>query len=327
MDPLTRPTSQSRTVVRVHAALAVVSLAVLPVCSEVSAELASECERLPIPSDTVLWCDDFENTDLPSSGRVEDNYYDFSDAGGSLRRVSTEAKSGRFALEQHYRRAGAQSAGYFSRTFGKSPVSSQSHSDRRFREIYWRFYVKHPSSFAGFPSKLTRATVFAAKNRAQAMIAHVWLESDAQKAWLLDPASGTDKAGSLRSTRWNDFANLRWLGRRKGKAAIARGQWQCVEVHVALNDPARANGRFSLWVDGVLSARASDLNWLGDFQDFGINAVMIESYWNAGSPAVQSRYIDSLIIAEQRIGCHSDKRPARISALSVEGTRQLPNLQ
>ena len=327
MDQFTRRNPQSRAAARVYATLAVVSLAVLPVCSAVSAELASECERLPIPSDALLWCDDFENTDLPASGLVKDNYYDFSDAGGSLRRVSTEAKSGHFALEQHYRRAGAQSAGYFSRTFGKSSVSSQSHSDRHFREIYWRFYVKHPASFAGFPDKLTRASVFAAKNRAQAMIAHVWLESDAQKAWMLDPASGTDKAGSLRSTKWNDFANLRWLGQRGGKVAIARGKWQCVEVHVALNDPARTNGRFSLWIDGVLSAQASGLNWLGDFQAFGINTVMIESYWNAGTPAAQSRYIDSLIIAEQRIGCHSDKRPARISAISVEGTRQLPNLQ
>lgn len=298
---------------RTFRAVVSVTLLIFPAIAQ-----SSECETLRVPEDQLIWCDDFEDSDLPQSGLVADNYHDYTDDGGRLERVNFEAKNGEYSLRQAYRTAGEQSAGYFFRTFGRSPVSSQSHSSEDIREVYWRLYVMHPDDFIDFPDKLTRATVFASPNRAQAMIAHVWLEESQRQVWMLDPASGTDEAGILKSTQWNDFANIRYLGQQHSTTPVARGQWQCVEIRVALNSAGNEDGIFQMWIDDQLVAESQTLNWLGSYDDFGINAVSIESYWNSGSPTGQSRYIDSLVIAKQRIGCTNSKRPAKITQLTVQ---------
>ncbi|MDJ0757877.1 MAG: hypothetical protein QNJ19_00690 [Woeseiaceae bacterium] len=280
----------------------------------------SECDTLAVPANELIWCDDFEDSDLPPSGNIADNYHDYQDEGGRLQRVTTRAWSGDFSLRQEYTNAGVKSAGYFFRTFGRSPVSSLSHSDRDFRQIFWRMYVLHPDGFVDFPSKLSRATVFAAANRAQAMIGHVWINGNDRNYWLVDPASGTDESGNLRTTRWNDFPNLRWLGQAASTTPIRTGQWQCVEAMISLNTPGQSDGVFTMWIDDQLVATRENLNWLGSYDDYGINAVMFESYWGEGSPVVQERYLDSIVIAESRIGCSNSRatRPARIPYLTVQ---------
>ena len=50
-------------------------------------------------------------------------------------------------------------------------------------------------------------------------------------------------------------------------------------------------------------ARLSGLGWIGRFQDYGINAVYLENYWNDGAPQLESRDFDNFIISTQRIGC------------------------
>jgi hypothetical protein len=140
------------------------------------------------------------------------------------------------------------------------------------------------------------------------MIAHLWApDSPNQSYLLLDPASGTDAQGNLRTTVYNDFPNLRWLGAARGVTPLfdaARvGGWYCVEARVRLNDAGQANGAFEFWVNGGLEARAGSLNWLGGYSAYGLNAVFLENYWNAGSPAAQERYFDNFVVAPQRIGC------------------------
>ncbi len=158
--------------------------------------------------------------------------------------------------------------------------------------------------------KLSRATSFvSATSWAQAMIAHVWSGGSAA-TWdylVIDPASGTDTAGAVRTTTYNDFPNLRWLGGVRGTAPLfapaSRDRWHCVEAHARLNDAGAANGLFEIWVDGQLDARREGLNWVGTYAAYGINAVFVENYWNAGSPVVQERYLDNLVVSTTRIGC------------------------
>lgn len=77
-----------------------------------------------------------------------------------------------------------------------------------FDAIYWRVYVKHQPGWAGGgEAKLLRATSFTSERWTQAMIAHVWTSGE---ALALDPASGV-RGGSIVTTRYNDFANLRWF--------------------------------------------------------------------------------------------------------------------
>jgi hypothetical protein len=140
------------------------------------------------------------------------------------------------------------------------------------------------------------------------MFAHVWSGTGADRDHLvIDPASGTDAAGTLQTTQYNDFANMRWLGAARSGTAIFDvshvGRWYCIEARARLNDAGQSNGVFQLWIDGALEAERTGMNWVGNYAAYGINAVFFESYWNDGSPVAQERYFDNLVVSTQPIGC------------------------
>jgi hypothetical protein len=74
-------------------------------------------------------------------------------------------------------------------------------------------------------------------------------------------------------------------------------------MHVRLNDPGLANGIQEFWIDGQLEARRTGLNFVKSYQDYAINAIFLENYWNSGSPAAQQRYMDSFVVSTEKIGC------------------------
>jgi len=265
--------------------------------------MASECANISLPSGVVIWCDSFEDQELPSSGRVADNYFNYQDNTGGQRfgRSTNESFEGTYSF-RHAWQAGEINPGWMYRTFGRNPLQSQSHSQTDFREIYWRFYVKYPTGTTSFPEKVSRTIIYSSTNWAQAMIGHLWLVNHGSRYLRIDPASGTDVAGNLVSTMYND-PNLRWLGGVNSQIPIAVGVWQCHEAHIKLNSPGASDGVFELWLDGALAAGQSNLNWIGSYNAYGINSVMIESYWNGGAPQATERYIDNLVIATGRIGC------------------------
>lgn len=162
--------------------------------------------------------------------------------------------------------------GSFKITFGRNPVNSQSHSNTDFREVYWRQYLKMQDGWTGNPGKLSRATILAAPNWSQAMIAHIW--GGTSDYLVMDPASGINAAGKLATTAYNDFANLNWLGSRRGVTPIfsiaQSGTWYCVETHVKLNTPGSSDGVFEFWIDNNLEASRRDLNWVSTWQAYGI---------------------------------------------------------
>ena len=266
--------------------------------------LAHECQR---PGAGWLWCDDFESDRLAS-------YFERDDAGGRFARVAGVGAEGSSGMRAIYATSPQTSSGSLKLALGRTPQPYFRPADAgtaTYRELYWRLYVRYPAGWqGGGADKLSRATSFvSADSWAQAMIAHVWSGGDSG-SWdylYIDPASGTDSVGAIRTTTYNDFTNLRWLGSARGTAALfspaSIGRWHCVEAHARLNDAGAANGLFELWVDGQPDARREALNWVGSYSTYGINAVFIENYWNAGSPVVQERYLDNLVVSTQRIGC------------------------
>lgn len=258
------------------------------------------------PRPEWIWCDDFETDRL---GR----YFEYVSAGGVFARAAGVGRAGSFGMRAHWA-VGEVSAGALHLAFGRTPQAYFRPVDAGtadYREIYWRVYVRNQSGWVGGGgNKLSRAISFASSTSwAEAMIAHVWSGGSAP-GWdylFLDPASGTDAAGTLRTTTYNDIANFRWLGAVRGQTplfgATAVGAWHCVEAHVRLNDAGQANGVFELWVDGALDAQKPGLNWVGGFNAYGINAVFFENYWNSGSPADQERYFDDLVVSTAPIGC------------------------
>jgi hypothetical protein len=142
---------------------------------------------------------------------------------------------------------------------------------------------------------------------AQAMVGYLWSGGTGQSRLLLHGKSGTDAAGKLMTTQYNDVAHFRDLG------AVASptqwfldrdaGRWLCIEGHIRLNRPGYSDGVFEFWVNGNVEGRKTGLNWVGSYTTYGMNALFIENYWNTGSPKAQNRYFDNLIVSIRPIGC------------------------
>jgi len=266
----------------------------------------SVCPGGSSPDPAVIWCDDFDEGTL-----VRRKYFEYNDKKGDFLRLPGVGLNGTHGMRVKWQR-GESEAGNLKRSFGRIPAGlrSQSHHNQDFREIFWRQYLKMESGWTGQPRKLSRAMIFAKDNTwAQAMIAHLW-GSKNSRALGIDPATGIDKNNNLVTTKYNDFSNLRWLGIKRGVFPLfnvdSSGKWYCIEAHVKLNTPGLSDGMFEYWIDNSLQAESYNLNWVGTWQDYGINAVFFENYWNEGAPGERIRYIDNIVISTKRIGCVGD---------------------
>jgi hypothetical protein len=248
-----------------------------------------------------IWCEDFESD-------RSDDYFE-----GTVDRQAGVGINSSTAAAFHYTEL-TKGGGGFKVAFGRTPTLYFSPVDtgkNDYREIYWRMFVYLPTSWVGNGAdKLSRATILVDDNWSQAMIAHVWSGSDPgpdSQRLLIDPASGTDLDGNVVTTKYNDFGNLHWLGRKPSQFPIFAkqnfGKWQCVEARVKLNQTGLTNGLFQIFINGKLEAENTALNWVGTYSDYGINAVFFENYWNNGSPVTQTRYFDNLVISTTPIGC------------------------
>jgi len=258
--------------------------------------LVNECNS---PESDWIWCDDFE------IDRSSDYFEGKTDRQPSLGVNSSVAAAFHF-------KKNSQGAGGIQIAFGRTPsdyIRAVDDGTKNYRDVYWRMFLYIPKNWVGYGSdKLSRATILSGSDWSQAMIAHVWRGSGNQSSLLLiDPASGTDPAGNLITTGYNDFTNLRWLGYKPGlspiMAAESFGKWHCIEAHAKLNDPGKNNGIFQLFINNNLEVETTTLNWIGSYSDYGINAVFFENYWNNGSPVDQTRYFDNLVISTKPIGC------------------------
>src|SRR2546426_131888 len=264
-----------------------------------SPSAANECAT---PTPGWIWCDDFEQDRL--------SRYTFWDHPESFQRVAGVGVGGSYGMRARFA-AGQVQAGSLWMAMGRTPMSGWNKADAgtaNYREMYWRMYLRtQPGWPGGSFYKLMRATVFATANWAQAAIAHGWGGAAATNTLQLDPARGTDAAGNVLTTSYNDGAHFTWLGTAYGRTPLFDashvGQWYCIEAHVKLNDAGQSNGVFEYWINGALETQKTGLNWLGAFSAYGINTVMFENYNNYGSPVAQDRYIDNIVVSTQRVGC------------------------
>lgn len=272
-----------------------------------SSSFADECpSNWKTLHPTWIWCDDFETNKLSS-------YFDPSGLG-PFARTAAVGFNGSFGMQATWS-SGALNAGSLKLAFGLTPPGSGItppagvDATTKFREIYYRVYLKSPIDWvsgANSQSKFSRATSLVAADWSQSMIAHVWSEGANNNHLAIDPASCVS-GSTVQCVGYNDFARLAWLGLVTGATAIFTspnaGNWNCIETHVKLNDPGLSNGVEEFWVDGHLEASRTNLNYVGSYSAYGINAVLLENYINGGSPQVQSRYWDNFVVSTQRIGC------------------------
>ena len=266
--------------------------------------LANECAT---PQAGWIWCDDFDTNRLAS-------YFEYNDVNGSFTRVDGVGNDGSYGMRARWN-AGQVAAGALHLAIGRTPQAYMRPADAgtaNHREVYWRVYLRNQAGWVGGGGdKLSRAMTFASSSSwAQAMIAHVWAGDDNtqyENILMIDPARGTDAAGNLVTTGYNDFPHLTWLGIVRGTNALYApanvGTWHCIEARARLNDAGQANGAMQLWIDGVLDASRTGINFLGAYDAYGINAIFLENHWNQGSPVAQERYMDNFVVSTQRIGC------------------------
>lgn len=274
------------------------------------------------PDSNVIFCDDFEDTTpLVRQGR----YFEHNNNGGDfivLDNVGLSNSRGMRALWQ----PGEVDAGSIKLAFGRNPSSYMNKGIRPnedFREIYYRMYLKMQNGWVGDPAKLSRATVIAANDWSQAMIAHLW--GSGQSYLLIDPVRCVDTNNNVKCIGYNDFAHMDWLGNKSGITPIFDSnhdnQWFCIEAHVRLNDPGQSNGVQEFWIDGNLETTRNNLDFVRTYSAYAINAVFFENYWNTGSPQQQERYFDNIVVSTQRIGClgQADTTPpAPPAGLSIQ---------
>jgi hypothetical protein len=259
-----------------------------------------------------IFCDDFETDRLGS-------YFEYVNPDSSFSLTDSVGVLGSAGMRAHFDK-GQIDAGSLKLALGRTPTPYMHPVDSGtavYREIYWRVYLRNDSTWTGGGGdKLSRAQVLVTPQWAQAMGAPVWSSGgttpDANYL-VIDPYSGTNLTGALSTTTYNDFPNLRWLGVARSVTPIFDsshvGRWYCIEAHARLDDAGQANGVFELWIDDWLEARRTNLNWVGQVTNYGLNAVFFENYWNAGSPAAQSRYMDNIVVSTQRIGCGGSIAP------------------
>jgi hypothetical protein len=261
--------------------------------------LAGECGAM---SPAWIWCDDFDADRLAS-------YFEVKNAGGRFARVSGVGQAGSFGMLGTYE-AGTDDAGNLKLAFGDTPdgyIRPVDGGVLKFRDIYWRMFVRTLPGWIGQGGlKLSRAIVFADNSWAEAAIGHVWTPGTSPYL-KIDPVSGTDASGSLKTTTYNDFDNFTWLGGAPGTTQLFSSAntsaWFCVEAHMRLNDAGIANGILEFWINQNLEARKANLNFLGAYAAHGINAIFFENYWNDGPPVAQSRVFDNIVVSTERIGC------------------------
>ncbi|MES2461466.1 MAG: hypothetical protein V4671_12860 [Armatimonadota bacterium] len=250
----------------------------------------------PAPDGAILFANDF---DRPLDRA---RYFEHGDAKGSFVWDPSEGMGASGAMRCTFQK-GQVAAGDLKILFGRNPFRRGVRQSETFGEIYWRVYVKHEVGWQGNPAKLSRATTMAGSDWSQGLMAHVWGGSG--EVLCIDPASGiTD--GVKKSVRYNDFEHLRWLGVRQGRTPIfspvESGRWVCIESRVRINTPGKKDGIFTLWVDGREEAHRADLDWHGSWNEWGINAVFLENYWNRGSVRRQSRWFDNFMVSTKQIG-------------------------
>ena len=272
-----------------------------------SLSIGKDCFSCATAPSGTIFCDDFEN-DTPLSER----YFEYDDNNGDFKRTAGVGRDGSAGMRIIWQK-GEVAAGSLKKSIGRVPGTYLGRNavqpEKDFKEIWWRIDVRtQPGWTGGGADKLTRATVFVDSGWSQGLIAHVWSSGN---YLVIDPASGIDENGKLKSTRYNDFAHLRWLGNKKGTTDLFSdanaGKWYCVTAHIKMNTPGLPDGVFEYWIDDVLQAASYNLNWHGDWNakhdGYMINAVLFENYWNNGSPKLQERYFDNLLISSEPIRC------------------------
>lgn len=242
-------------------------------CS-ISLSIGGECEQWPQHPEW-LWCDDFEGNKT-----LKENYQDIDETGFSI--STRDAFEGSHSLEQHYD-SSQVGAGWIIRVNNEGFPS----------HLFMRWYHKFANGFHGFPPKMARMRYRQRSGDWKSTFGvHCWIDNNIVVA---DVSAKSSTQANIEgwlpiaksSFSFNNLANI--------------GRWVCFEMEVKLNTIGASDGLFRIWADDSMIVERTKVDLRGN-ENLLINEVMLDCYWNGGSPKKQNRYYDNFIISTQRIG-------------------------
>ncbi|MBN2004522.1 MAG: hypothetical protein JXA21_14295 [Anaerolineae bacterium] len=237
-----------------------------------------------------IWSDGFEDGEALTA-----KYEDVSTNGMFV--STADAFTGEHALEQHYDQ-GQVDAGWVCK------VNNAGFPDH----IFVRWYHKFEEGFDGFPPKMARVRYRQRSGDWKSTFAvHFWIEDgEAVADVYAKNSSQANSSGWLPIARSGFFFD----------APENAGRWIRLEMEVKLNTPGQADGLYRFWADDELIVERTGVDLRGNTQD-KINEVMLDTYWNGGSPKAQSRYYDDFVIATERIGADAPPTAGSVDDLRV----------
>ncbi|MFZ6030426.1 MAG: polysaccharide lyase [Chloroflexota bacterium] len=234
-----------------------------------------------------IWSDGFED-----GQPLDDKYEDVGSTGLSV--TADDAFSGGHALQQHYE-PGQVDAGWVCK------VNNAGFPDH----LFVRWYHKFEDSFTSFPPKMARVRYRNRTTWTTSFAVHFWIESNGEA--VADVYARNSSQAN--STGWLPIARSGFFFDDPANA----GRWIRFEMEVKLNTPGQADGLYRFWADDTLIVERTGVDLRGSTQE-KINEVMLDTYWNGGSPIAQNRYYDDFAIATGRIGAG---QPAQVSDLRL----------
>mgnify|MGYP004702894625 CR=1 FL=1 len=225
---------------------------------------------------SLIWEDDFED-----ELNLNTKYEDVSINGLSV--TQEDAFDGKYSLEQKYTQ-GQVDAGWICK------VNNQGYPDH----IFMRWYHKFEDGFEGFPPKMARI-----RHRDR----QTWKTSYAVHCWITNEGEVVLDVSAKNSSQANSAGYLP-IARSGFKLNENTGNWVCFEMEVKLNSPETKDGLYRLWINDELRIERLNVDLRGNTSE-KINELMLDCYWNNGSPRAQSRFYDDFVISENKIGMKS----------------------
>ncbi|QNK60129.1 cadherin-like beta sandwich domain-containing protein [Paenibacillus sp. PAMC21692] len=258
------------------------------------------------PREGWIFCDDFESDRL-------DKYYDYFKRWGRFQREG-KGIEGSTGMVSYYGNYSADTGvigpygTWMKLAFGKTPDPSYykpaGDPEKIEKELYWRFYVRNNTIAEGNTAI------------SNGPLARVYGYGPDGIPIMQINVNYPDSSGVLVSELLRGQFDQEGLPTGTTEAAVISGtepimhpgeagQWRLIEIHARLNDPGQSNGVYELRIDGQLEASKTDLDWVGSYTDYGINAV--ELYNTNNQPGVpggdlEYRAFDNMVLSRSPIG-------------------------
>ncbi len=245
----------------------------------------TECTNWQTAHPAWIWCDDFE-----AEQTMNVNYNDVSTNGMAI--TTEDSFSGSYGLRQHYD-VDQVDAGWVSKFYADALGNDYGPIHDK---IYARWYHKFEAGFEGMPPKMARIRSLGPSWDKRFSVLH-WVGTNPDNYQVVADVS-VPLSSQANSSGW-----LPVMGSDFHYADAANiGRWVCHEMYIDNNTSGIADGAYRFWADDRMIIENTGVDLRGT-SSFNFNQVMLDTYWNGGSPKAQNRYFDNFVISTQRIGC------------------------